>query len=122
MLAAQVVSSVRVCCVALKVLCEIHLWLICVVSSVAIEQGMVLSVSAVVEHGVGAVVGWRVRAGRAVRGGRINIGLKETAGVANRRAVAVLGVQVPVVLVLVEILAAGLEPVETICHHRAAKS
>lgn len=83
---------------------------------------MVLSVGAVVKHGVGAVVGWRVRAGRAVRGGRINIGLKETAGVANRRAVAVLGVQVPVVLVLVEILAAGLEPVETICHHRAAKS
>jgi hypothetical protein len=34
----------------------------------------------------------------------------------------VLGVQVPVVLVLVEILAAGLEPVETICHHRAARS
>jgi hypothetical protein len=107
---------------ALEVLCEAHLRLISVVSSIAIEQGVVLSVGAVVEHGVGTVVGWRVRAGRAIWGGRIDIGLEETAGVADGRAVAVLGVQVPVVLVLVEILAAGLEPVETICHHRAARS
>jgi len=121
MLAAQVMSSVRVR-VTLEVLCEVHLRLISVVPSVAIEQGVILSVGAVVEHGVGAVVSWRVGAGRAVRGGRIDVGLEETAGVANRRAVAVLGVQVPVVLVLVEILAAGWKPVETICHHRAAKS
>jgi hypothetical protein len=120
-LAAQVMSSVCVC-MALEVLGEVHLWLISVVSSVAIEQGVILSVGAVVEHGVGAVVSWRIGAGRAVRGWRIDIGLEETAGVTDRRAVAVLGVQVPVVLVLVEILAAGLEPVETICHHRAAKS
>ena len=121
MLAAQVMSSVCVC-MALEVLGEVHLWLISVVSSIAIEQGVILSVGAVVEHGVGAVVSWRIVAGRAVRGWRIDIGLEETAGVTDRRAVAVLGVQVPVVLVLVEILAAGLEPVETICHHRAAKS
>jgi hypothetical protein len=120
-LAAQMVSPVRVC-MALEVLCEVHLRLISVVSSIAIEQGVVLSVGAVVEHGVGAVMCWGVRARRAIRGGRIDIGLEETTGVADGRAVAVLGVQVPVVLVLVEILAAGLEPVETICHHRAARS
>jgi hypothetical protein len=46
--------------------------------------------------------------------------LEQTAGVANWRAVAV-GVEIPAVLALVEILAAGMEPVKTICHHRAAK-
>jgi hypothetical protein len=46
--------------------------------------------------------------------------LEKTAGVANRRAIAV-GVKISAVLVLVKILAAGMEPLKTICHHRAAK-
>ena len=118
-LVAQMVSSVCVL-VVLKVLCEVHLWLVGLVSCVAVEQAMVLSVVAMVKHAVG-IVGWRVGARRSVGRGCVYVRLEKTAGVADWRAVAV-GVEIPVVLVLVEILAAGMEPVKTICHHRAAKS
>lgn len=117
-LVVQVVSSVRVC-VVLKVLRQVHLRLVGLMARVAVQQAMVLPMAAVVEHAV-RVVSRRVRARRAVRGRRVDVGLEQPSGVANRRAVAV-GVQVPGVLVLVEILAAGMEPVETICHHRAAE-
>lgn len=50
----------------------------------------------------------------------VYVRLEKTAGVANWRAVAV-GVEIPDVLALVEILAAGMELVKTICHHWAAK-
>ena len=59
-LAAQMVSSVCVL-VVLKVLREVHLWLVGLVSCVAIEQAMVLAVVAMVKHAVG-IVGWRVGA------------------------------------------------------------
>ena len=116
-LIVQVMSSVRVR-VVLEVLREVHLWLVGLVSRVAIQQAMVLPMAAVVEHAVW-IVGRRVGARRSVRGRRVDIWMKETSGVANRRSVAVR-MQVPRVLVLIEILAAGLKPVETICHHRAA--
>jgi hypothetical protein len=114
-LVAQVVSSVCV----LEVLREVHLWLVGLMSCVAVEQAMVLSVVAMVKHAVG-IVGWRVGARGSVGRGCVYVRLEKAASIANWRAVAV-GVEIPVVLVLVEILAAGMEPVKTICHHRAAK-
>ena len=59
-LVAQMVSSVCVL-VVLKVLREVHLWLVGLMSCVAVEQAMVLSVVAMVKHAVG-IVGWRVGA------------------------------------------------------------
>ena len=59
-LAAQMVSPVCVL-VVLEVLREVHLWLIALMSCIAIEQAMVLPVVAMVKHAVG-IVGWRVGA------------------------------------------------------------
>lgn len=118
MLIAQMVSCMRVRLV-LKMLCQVHLRLVGLMSRVAIEQAMVLPMAAVIEHAV-RVVSWGVGARRSIWGGRVDARLEEASGVANGRAVA-MGVQVPGVLILIEILAAGMEPVETICHHRAAK-
>ena len=113
-LVVQMVSLMNIC-VILKVLRQVHLWLEILVSVVAIQHGMVLPVAAMVEHVVW-VVSRRVRARRAIRRGSVGVRLEEGPAVANRRAVAVV-VQVPRVGVLVEILAAGIEPVETIGHH-----
>lgn len=118
MLIAQVVSSMRIR-VILEMLREVDLRLVRLVSSVSIQQAMILPMATVIEHAV-RVVSRRVRARRPIRGGRVDVWLEKASGAANRRAVAV-GVQVPGVLVLIEILAAGMEPVETICHHRAAR-
>jgi hypothetical protein len=59
-LVTQMVPSMCVLMV-LKVLREVHLWLVGLMTRVAIEQAMVLSVVAVVKHAVG-IVGWRVGA------------------------------------------------------------
>lgn len=59
-LVAQMVSSVCVL-VVLEVLRQVHLWLVGLMSCVAVEQAMVLTVVAMVKHAVG-IVGWRVGA------------------------------------------------------------
>jgi hypothetical protein len=59
-LVAQMMSSMCVL-VVLKVLREVHLWLVGLMTRVAVEQAMVLPVVAMVEHAVG-IVGWRVGA------------------------------------------------------------
>lgn len=80
---------------------------------------MILPMTVVVEHAV-RIVGGGVRARRAVRGWRIGVGLEEASVIVDRRAVAVvkLAARMRAVILLVEILATGIEPVETIGHHQ----
>lgn len=96
----------------------VHAHLVALVRRAAVEQSMVLPVTAVVEHAVG-VMRRRVRARRSVRGRRVRVGLEERPTVIRGRAVAVMRVSGVRGMVVVEELAAGIEPVETIGHHRA---
>ena len=80
---------------------------------------MVLPMAVVIVHAV-RIVGGRVGARRAVRRRSIGVGLEEASVIADGRAVAVKEVSLMSrAVVRIEILPAGIEPVETIGHHQA---
>lgn len=79
---------------------------------------MVLPVAAVVVHAV-VIVRRRVRARGSVRRGRVGVGLEQCPTIAGGRAVAVVQVSGMTGVLVVEELAAGIEPVETIGHNQA---
>ena len=97
-----------------------HVHLKVLMSSTTVKQAMVLPMVAMTVHAV-RVVRRRIRARRSVGRGCIGVVLKYSPATPYRRAVSVVRVPgVVIMLVRIEELAAGIEPVESIGHYQPA--
>lgn len=110
----------RVCMILrLEAFVQVELGLVGLMARGTVQQSMILPVVGVIEHAVSAVC-WGASAGRTVGRWRISSRLKEAPAIGDWRAVSMVESSgVGGMLILIEILAAGIEPGETIGHHRS---